>query len=271
MDSNFRLPATVNLVVAPPCAARWHCQINFCGGERSTRRNTRITLRQPHFSIDPPPRLGRSGASSARRDGVEAFARSSQQTRRWREPDSNHRFRLRCSPSGSSLVVSADLSTLPSRKRSSQRTQRWRELDSNLRFRARAGSILDRVQKVLQIRLSANAAPPGRACRPRAAGIVRAKQPRCPLGFRLPEPSRTRRGVRCLGAMVVPDRRVPLVRDRAHPRHGELPARPGRAAGRRQCADLLLLAHGRHRHRSLTLKPDASAKIGLALLISITK
>jgi hypothetical protein len=30
------------------------------------------------------------------------------------------------SPSGSSLVVSADLSTLPSRKRSSQRTQRWR-------------------------------------------------------------------------------------------------------------------------------------------------
>ena len=25
-----------------------------------------ITLRQPHFSIDPPPRLGRSGASSAR-------------------------------------------------------------------------------------------------------------------------------------------------------------------------------------------------------------
>src|SRR5207247_7578871 len=34
--------------------------------------------------------------------------------------------------SGSSLVVSADLSTLPSRKRSSQRTQRWREKDSNL-------------------------------------------------------------------------------------------------------------------------------------------
>jgi len=30
-----------------------------------------ITLQQPHFSIDPPPRLGRSGASSARRGGVE--------------------------------------------------------------------------------------------------------------------------------------------------------------------------------------------------------
>src|ERR1700732_2417096 len=40
-------------------------------------------------------------------------------------------------PSGSSLVVSADLSTLPSRKRSSQRTQRWREMDSNHRYRIR--------------------------------------------------------------------------------------------------------------------------------------
>ena len=59
----------------------------------------------------------------------------SHQTRRWREMDSNHRFRLRYSPSGSSLVVSADLSTLPSRKRSSQRTQRWREQDSNHRSR----------------------------------------------------------------------------------------------------------------------------------------
>ena len=36
-------------------------------------------------------------------------------TPRRREPDSNHRFRLRYSPSGSSLIVSADLSTLPSR------------------------------------------------------------------------------------------------------------------------------------------------------------
>jgi hypothetical protein len=30
-----------------------------------------ITLRQPHPAIGSPPRLGRSGASSARRDGVE--------------------------------------------------------------------------------------------------------------------------------------------------------------------------------------------------------
>jgi len=60
----------------------------------------------------------------------------------WREPDSNHRFRLRYSPSGSSLVVSADLSTLPSRKRSSQRTQRWRETDSNHRSPARKSRFL---------------------------------------------------------------------------------------------------------------------------------
>src|ERR1700730_9889446 len=43
----------------------------------------------------------------------------------------------RYSPSGSSLVVSAVLSTLPSRKRSSQRTQRWREVDSNHRSPSR--------------------------------------------------------------------------------------------------------------------------------------
>src|SRR6476620_3551453 len=68
-------------------------------------------------------------------DGATSFAACPIPSLRWRERDSNHRFRLRYSPSGSSLVVSADLSTLPSRKRSSQRTQRWREVDSNFRFR----------------------------------------------------------------------------------------------------------------------------------------
>src|ERR1700738_3736169 len=58
-------------------------------------------------------------------DGAISFAACPIPSLRWREPDSNHRFRLRYSPSGSSLVVSADLSTLPSRKRSSQRTHRW--------------------------------------------------------------------------------------------------------------------------------------------------
>src|SRR5438270_11410236 len=75
------------------------------------------------------------------RSDREAQALPSQRVRLtlcWREPDSNHRFRLRYSSSGSSLVVYPDLSTLPSRKRSSQRTQRWREMDPNLRFRARS-------------------------------------------------------------------------------------------------------------------------------------
>ena len=50
--------------------------------------------------------------------------------------DSNHRSRLKVlTVSGSSLVVSGDLSTLSSRKRSSQRTQRWRKPDSNHRSR----------------------------------------------------------------------------------------------------------------------------------------
>src|SRR3984893_1979292 len=37
----------------------------------------------------------------------------SQRTLCWREPDSNHRFRLRYSPWGSSLIVSADLPRFP--------------------------------------------------------------------------------------------------------------------------------------------------------------
>src|SRR4029077_9681039 len=64
-------------------------------------------------------------------DGAISFAACPIPSLRWREPDSNHRFRLRYSPSGSSL---ADLSTLPSRKRSSQRTLRRREMDLNFRF-----------------------------------------------------------------------------------------------------------------------------------------
>jgi hypothetical protein len=39
--------------------------------QKEHRAEYAITLRQPRFSIDPPPRLGRSGASRARRDGAE--------------------------------------------------------------------------------------------------------------------------------------------------------------------------------------------------------
>ena len=78
-----------------------------------------------------------------------------------------------------------------------------------------------------------------RAPRRGPAGILRAQRPQRPLGSRLPEPARTCRGVRCAGAMVVPDRGLPHLRDRADRRRGQLPAGPGRAAGGRQCADLL--------------------------------
>jgi hypothetical protein len=43
---------------------------------------------------------------------------------------------------GSFLVVSEDLSTLPSRKRSSQRTQRWRDKDSNHRSLSRGIALI---------------------------------------------------------------------------------------------------------------------------------
>ena len=40
----------------------------------------------------------------------------------------------------------------------------------------------------------------------RPAYILYAQQSRCPLGFRIPQPARASRGVRCAGALVVPHR-----------------------------------------------------------------
>src|SRR4029077_18074881 len=98
--------------------------------------NDRAILVQGNEGPAQVVRLGHQGTPSVRfqRRWCHFFAACPIPSHRWREPDSNHRFRLRYSPSGSSPVVSADLSTLPSRKRSSQRTQRWREMDSNFRF-----------------------------------------------------------------------------------------------------------------------------------------
>jgi MOSC domain-containing protein YiiM/ferredoxin-NADP reductase len=53
---------------------------------------------------------------------------------------------------------------------------------------------------------AASAASAGGSRGGRAAGILYAQQSRCPLGFRLPQPARTGRGVRCAGALVVPHR-----------------------------------------------------------------
>ena len=69
----------------------------------------------------------------------------------------------------------------------------------------------------------------GRAGR-RPGDLVQPQQPVGGVGSVLREPARVRRGLRRPGPVVVPDRRLPHLRDRAHQRRGQLPARPARAA-----------------------------------------
>jgi hypothetical protein len=89
-----------------------------------------------------------------------------------------------------------------------------------LGFRHRARSYRDRSR--LGHRGAARAATgatfTGRAYRRRTAGILRAQRSQCPFGLVLPESPRTRRGVCCAGAVVVPYRGLPQLRDRAHRR-----------------------------------------------------
>ena len=94
-------------------------------------------------------------------------------------------------------------------------------------------------------------APAGRVCRRGTIGVLCTQRTKCALGPGLREPPRTCRGMRCARAVGMPDRGLPHLRDWAHQRRGRLPARAGGAAGRGQCADLLLPTSGRHRHRSL--------------------
>ena len=54
--------------------------------------------------------------------------------------------------------------------------------------------------------VAAAAAPAEESRGGRAAYILYAQQSRRPLGFRIPQPARTGRGVRCAGALVVPHR-----------------------------------------------------------------
>src|SRR5262245_38822272 len=91
--------------------------------------NDRAILVQGDEGSAQVVRLGHRGTPSIKCSDEVAMPR--------RPPHSIYRFRLRYSPSRDRLFVSADLSTIPSRKRSSQRTQRWREPDSNFQFRAR--------------------------------------------------------------------------------------------------------------------------------------
>src|SRR5262249_6293259 len=69
---------------------------------------------------------------------------------------------------------------------------------------------------------------------------------------RVHEPARACRGVRRAGALVVPHRRLPQLRDHAGRRLARLRPRPGRAARRRQRAHLLLAAARRRGARPVT-------------------
>ena len=91
---------------------------------------------------------------------------------------------------------------------------------------------------------AAAAASAGRSRGGRAASILYAQQSRCTLGFRIPQPARTSRSVRCARAVGMPDRGLPHLRDGADFRLRHLPAGPSRATGRGQSVDLLQPAPG---------------------------
>ena len=65
----------------------------------------------------------------------------------------------------------------------------------------------------------------GQAAWHRRAGFVRAERPQRPLGGDVPKLARAGRGVRRAGAMVVPNRGLPHLRDRAGGGNGRLPVR----------------------------------------------
>ena len=75
-----------------------------------------------------------------------------------------------------------------------------------------------------------------------------------PWNTRLRQPARTRRSLRRARPLVVPDRRLPHLRDHAHRRRCRLQPRPGRTPRRRKRAHLLLTATRRHGARSVTGK-----------------
>ena len=72
------------------------------------------------------------------------------------------------------------------------------------------------------------AAPARRPARQRPPGRVRAQRPERALGPRLHQPARVRRSLRRPGALVMPHRSVPHLRDSRHIRNSPLCPRPGR-------------------------------------------
>ena len=97
----------------------------------------------------------------------------------------------------------------------------------------------------------------GRRNRPGSDGLVRPQRPQCLLGTIICQPARTGRSLRRSRALVVPDRRVPQLRERAGGRRGQLCAGSARRTSGRQCPDLLFTAPGRRRHRSVSVGTHA--------------
>src|SRR5262245_22608973 len=83
----------------------------------------------------------------------------------------------------------------------------------------------------------------------RAVGLLRAQRHHHQLGSAIRESARAGRGVQRADTLVVPDRGVPQLRERAAVGIGDVLARAGRAARRRQPADRLLAAPRRRRPR----------------------
>ena len=97
----------------------------------------------------------------------------------------------------------------------------------------------------------ASAAPTPRRTRDRPDDRVRAQRPRRPVEQRLRQPARARRGLRRTRPLVVSHGRLPQLRVDSDRGQARLQPRPGRTAGRRERADLLLTAARRRGARSV--------------------
>src|SRR3954469_21463550 len=98
------------------------------------------------------------------------------------------------------------------------------------------------------------AGPPGNGPDDR----VPPQQPRRPLEPRLHQPARARRSLRRTGPLVMPDRRLPQLRDDPHRRQARLQPRPGRAPRRRKRSHLLFTATRRRGARSVSQSSPSS-------------
>ena len=111
-------------------------------------------------------------------------------------------------------------------------------------------------------RRAAHAASARWRARHRSSSLVRPQRDRGPLGsVGVPEPARAGRGLRRAGQVVVPDRRVSQLRERARVGSGGVPARSARRAGRRQRPHLLRSARDRCGRRYLAPRSGQTGQV----------